>query len=210
MSSRSFALVALLVLVPVRASSAPPSIPPGHARPGHYQVIKRYLDGPWIVPTLQAVRSADDWTKQMNKWALEQKVVGREAAPDVDWNHQAVVVLSLGPQMGQCDVEVNHCMVEADTTLFDLRFLTPTQWDPNGDILHPAVLIAVDRADLKNLLVHFDCLIDGLPDRQSRRGNGIGISAGMAPTSDQPSVEAVNASSDANTTWGRVKDSYRR
>jgi hypothetical protein len=205
-----FSALAALLLSPIPALSAPPSIPPGHARPGHYQVIKTYLEGPWVVPTLEAVRSADESNNQMNRWWLEQKVVGKEAPPDINWSHQAVIVLSLGKQLGQCDVDVNHCTVFADTTLFDLHFVTPTQWDPNADVLHPAVLIAVDRADLKNLLVHYDCLIDGLPNGQGRRGNGVGISAGIAPTSDLPSVEAVNASFDANTTWGRVKDTYRR
>ena len=209
MRSPLCAAVMALLLVPIPALPAPPPIPPGHARPGHYEVIKTYLDGPWLVPTLEAVCSADDWNNKMNKWALEQKVVGKEAPPDINWNHQAVIVLSLGRQLGQCGVGVNDCRVFADTTLFDLHFSTPTQWDPNGDLQHPAVLIAVDRADLKNLLVHYDCLIDGLPNAQGRRGNGVGISTGMAPTSDLPSVEAVNASFDVNTTWGRVKDTYR-
>jgi hypothetical protein len=202
--SLSLAALAVLLLVAVPALAAPPSVPPGHARPGRFQVIKKYADGPWLVPTLKAMRSPEAWNLQMTRWLADQAVVGREDPPAINWNQQAVIVLSLGSQMGQCGVDVNHCMVEADTTLFDLHFITPPQWDPNGSIEHPAVLIAVDRSDLKNLKVQFDCEINGLPNRQDRRSYGFDVNS-----SDVPTVDAVEASSEANTTWGRVKDSYR-
>jgi len=202
--SLSLAVLAALLLVAVPALSAPPPVPPGHARPGRFEVIKRYADGPWLVPTLHGFRSPEAWNLQMTKWQADQTVVGREDPPNINWSQQAVIVLSLGQQTGHCDVAVNHCMVEADTTLFDLHFITPTQWDPNGSAEYPAVLIAVDRSDLKNLKVQFDCDINGLPNRQGRRSYGFDANSGDAPT-----VDAVEASSDANTTWGRVKDSYR-
>ena len=201
------AAIAALLLFSVPALSAPKPIPPGLARAGKFQVIKRYVDGPWLVPTLHAIRSSDDWDRQMGTWLLEQKVVGREAAPNINWNHQAVVVLSLGSQMGECGVDVKHCTVQALTTLFDLHFVTPTQWDPNGSVQHPAVLIAIDRSDLKNLEIRFDSVIDGLPSGQNRRATGIGLTSGATPA---PSSESVGATFDATTTWGRLKDVYRR
>ena len=194
------ALLALLVL-PAAAQSAPKPVPPGHARTAKFQVYKQYLDGPWLVPTLHAVRSASEWNSQMDTWQLEQKVVGRESAPDVDWSHQAVVVLSLGRQVGNFTMCVNNCTVDGDVTLMDLHFQTPTQWDPNGDVVHPAVLVTVERSDLKNLEIRTDCTVDGLPDGSSRRDSGFAALA---------QANAANALLDGPTTWGRVKDAYRR
>lgn len=205
---RSLACAALTALLfsPVAALSAPKPVPPGHARAAKFQVFKKYLDGPWLVPTVHSLRSADEWNRQMSEWLLDQKVVGRESAPDVDWSHQAVVVLSLGRQIGNCSMTVNNCTVAGDTTVLDVHLETPTQWDPYGDVVHPAVLVTVERSDLKNLEIRCDSVIDGLPNSAGRRGgNGAGLS--FEPVSGDANVTTTLG---AATTWGRVKDAYRR
>ena len=208
------AAVAALLLSPIPSLAEPPHvIPPGHARQAGFKVIKNYADGPWLVPTLHALRSANDWNLQMAKWLADEQVVGREAAPDVDWSHEAVIVVSLGKQVGNCTLTVNECMVDGDITVMDLHLTTPTQWDPNGDVVHPAVLIAVDREDLKNLEIRTDCTVDGLPGGANRRG-GNGATLALQPTGSDASIApaGVDATTtlEAATTWGRVKDAYRR
>ena len=201
---RSLAAILALLFLPVAAQSAPKPGPPGHARTAKFQIYKQSFDGPWLVPTLHAGRSASEWNAQMDTWALEEKVVGKEAAPDVDWSHQAVIVLSLGKQVGNCTMSVSTCTVDADVTLMELHFVTPTQWDPNGDVVHPAVLITVERSDLKNLEITTDCTVDGLPDGSSRRGSG--LTAQAQTTADNATLTLDGG----RTTWGRVKDAYRR
>jgi len=196
-----------LVLLPVSAYAAPTNPTAlGHTRCAPFQVVQKYVDGPWLVPTLKAMRTKDEWNLQMTRWLADQAVVGREAPPDIDWNRQSVVVLSLGKQVGNAAVTVNQCTVDGDITVLDLHFDTPTQWDPYGDVAHPAVIVAVDRADLKNLEIRCDTVVEGLPNGQNRRENGARLTGDTAVA---PAGESAAAEFPANTTWGRVKGSYR-
>jgi hypothetical protein len=183
------------------------------ARPAHFDVIKKYSDGPWVLPTLELVRSDNEWNALMTAWLTEQRVVGREAAPVVDWTHDAVIVLALGSQFASVGVSVKDCVVEGDVTVLDLHFETGDQWDPNGQVEHPAVILAISRADLKDIELRCDATIDGLPPSANRR-NGLRIHAADGSTFDvaqAPAGESVTSGSlaDAKTTWGRVKADYR-
>ena len=109
-------------------------------RPIPFDVIKKYQDGPWLVPTLESVVSANDWDMKMAHWYAQGEVAGIEQAPVIDWQHKALVIVSLGRQSCQCGVNVNKCLVEADSTLLDLHFDTGgDQWDPSHEDGHPAV-----------------------------------------------------------------------
>jgi hypothetical protein len=198
-------------------------------RDARFAIIKAYHDGPWVKPTLDLLRSETEWNQKMAAWQAEQRVVGAEAPPSIDWKHQAVVVLSLGSQFGQVGVTVNKCQVEGDLTILDLHFDVQDQWDPFGEPSHPAVLVAVDRADIKNVQIRCDAVVDGLPPGLSRktfRPNGAlaGVTAAVAtltspngqtsPIATETEVAAAPTSENVSlgetkTTWGRVKAGYR-
>jgi len=190
-----------------------------HTRDARFEIIKAYHDGPWVKPTLDWLRSETEWDAKMAAWLAEERVIGREAAPMIDWKHQAVVVLSLGSQFGRVGVTVNKCQVEGDLTILDLHFDVDDQWDPYGEPSHPAVLVAVDRADLKDVQLRCDATVDGLPPGLSRRilrelsagsgsSAGTGSSVGGTEAALAPTTENISLS-ETKTTWGRVKAGYR-
>jgi hypothetical protein len=183
------------------------------ARDARFEVVKAYHDGPWLKPTLDLLRSETEWDARMASWLAEERVVGAEAAPKIDWKHQVIVVLSLGSQFGQVGVTVNKCQVEGDLTILDLHFDVQDQWDPYGEPSHPAVLVAVDRADVKNVELRCDATVDGLPPGLSRRTfrenpAGTGSAVGVSETAVAPAAENVSLA-ETRTTWGRVKAGYR-
>jgi len=110
----SAAIAAILLAAPA-AFAATGQTPVGDTavRDARFAIIKAYHDGPWVKPTLDLLRSETEWNQKMAAWQAEQRVVGAEAPPSIDWKHQAVVVLSLGSQFGQVGVTVNKCQVEA-------------------------------------------------------------------------------------------------
>ena len=186
-----------------------------HTRDARFEIVKAYHDGPWLKPTLDLLRSETEWDAKMASWLAEERVVGREAAPKIDWKHQVIVVLSLGSQFGQVGVTVNKCQVEGDLTILDLHFDVEDQWDPYGEPSHPAVLVAVDRADIKNVELRCDATVDGLPPGLSRRtfretptGTGTGTALGVTEAAVAPTAENVSLG-ETKTTWGRVKAGYR-
>jgi hypothetical protein len=214
---------AALILFQVAAVNANPGGNPnlGKNRPARYQVAKKYLDGPWVKPTLEALHSPDDWERAMVRWQADQQVSGYESAPAIDWQHQAIVVVSLGPLTDRSDVAVHDCLVDADSTIVDLVATLPERWDPNADTIHPALLIAVDHADLKNLKLLCNATVDGLPGSRGRK-NGIPVPAATVNTAGAdvtavepvapvaaPAQEMATASFQGKTTWGRVKAGYR-
>jgi len=185
------------------------------ARDARFEIIKAYHDGPWIKPTLDLLRSENEWDSKMAQWLLEERVVGPEVAPSIDWKHQSVVVLSLGSQFGHIGVTVNKCQVEGDLTIVDLHFDMDDQWDPTGEPSHPAVILAVERADLKNIELRCDATVDGLPPGLLRRtllvpgtGTRTGASVGSTEAAIAPASDNVSLA-EAKTTWGRVKAGYR-
>jgi hypothetical protein len=177
-------------------------------RTARFSVIKEYTDGPWLLPTLELVRSEVEWKALMDAWFVEHRVVGVEDPPRVDWNHQAVIVLALGSQFASVSVAVKTCTVEGDVTVLELDFETGTQWDPTGDLAHPAVIVAIERADLKQFKLHCDATIDGLPPGLGRPVGARMNTAGALDVAPAPSGESVSLA-DAKTTWGRVKADYR-
>ena len=207
------ALAAIVLFTAPHALAATGETPVGlvRARDARYEIVKAYKDGPWLKPTLDVLRSESEWNSKMANWLVEQRVVGPEAAPPVDWKHQVLVVLALGSQFGQVGVTVNHCKVEADLTILDLHFAVADQWDPYGEPSHPAVIVALDRADLKDVEVRCDATVDGLPPGLSRKTLRVsGSRAGSDAMDAAIAPAAANVSLvDAKTTWGRVKADYR-
>jgi len=205
------AIAAIVILAAPMALAATGQTPVGQTRTreARFEIVKAYHDGPWLKPTLDLLRSENEWDQKMAQWQIEQRVVGPEKAPAIDWKHQSAVVLSLGSQFGQVGVTVNKCAVEGDLTILDLHFEVDGQWDPFGEPSHPAVILAIDRADIKDVEIRCDAVVDGLPPGLSRktiRGTGTGISgtgAAVAPTPENASL------TESKTTWGRVKADYR-
>jgi len=212
------AAIAALVLTaaPVAlAATGQTPIVQTHTRDARFEIVKAYHDGPWVKPTLELLRSENEWKLKMDDWFNKQVVIGTEDPPQVDWKHNAVVVLSLGSCFGHVGVTVNNCRVEGDLTILDLHFEMDDQWDPNGEPSYPAVVLAVDRADLKDIELRCDATVEGLPPGLSRklpRFNGTGITVGttvgtteaaIAPAAENVSLEQTK------TTWGRVKAGYR-
>lgn len=180
-------------------------------RDARFEIVKVYHDGPWLKPTLELVRSDNEWQLKMADWLSKEVVIGTEGAPPVDWKHSDAIVLSLGSCFGHVGVTVNNCQVEGDKTILDLHFEMDDQWDPNGEPSHPAVILAVDRADLKNIELRCDATVEGLPPGLSRklpRFNGAGITQGVTESVLAPAVGNVSLA-QMNTTWGRVKADYR-
>ncbi len=233
LASRRFLLrgtIGLLVLAGLaltrRSDAGPPDkVLDARARPVPFQILQKFQDGPWLVPTLRSFRSESDWNMAMEQWLAREEVAGRQAPPKVDWTHQAVVVLALGTQPRRTGVSVHECRVEGELTILDLHFDTGgDQWDPFYVAEHPAVVVALERSDLKNLKLICDAVVDGLPGAAGRplphlnrpgspRGTAAVASTGpqamdAAPISAAESVQLLDGGA-ASTTWGRVKASYR-
>ena len=207
------AIAAIVLFAAPMAHAATGETPAGlvRARDARFEVVKAYKDGPWVKPTLDVLRSESEWNSKMANWLVEQRVVGPEAPPAIDWKHQVAVVLSLGSQFGRIGVSVNHCMVEADLTILDLHFDVDDQWDPYGEPSHPAVIVALERADLKDVEVRCDATVDGLPpglSRKTLRVSGSRASSDAMDAAIAPAAANVSLM-DAKTTWGRVKADYR-
>jgi len=223
------AAIAALVLtaapVALAATGETPAVQT-RSREARFEIVKAYHDGPWVKPTLELLRSENEWKLKMADWYDNQVVIGTEAPPQVDWKHNAVVVLSLGSCFGHIGVTVNKCLVEGDQTILDLHFEMTDQWDPNGEPSHPAVILAVDRADIKNIELRCDATVDGLPPglgrklprfssgRVTARGDRVnagGTEAAIAPAADNVSAPASDnvLLGETKTTWGRVKADYR-
>lgn len=222
----TFGLLVLAGLIALtrRGDAGPPDkVLAARARPVPFQILQKFQDGPWLVPTLQSFRSESAWNLAMDHWLAREEVAGRQAPPMVDWTHQAVVVLALGTQPRRTGVSVHECRVEGEVTILDLHFDTGDQWDPYYVSEHPAVVVALERSDLKNLKLICDAVVDGLPGVTGRplphltrpgspRGTAAVASTGpqamdAAPISAAESVQLDGGS--ASTTWGRVKASYR-
>jgi len=185
------------------------------AREARFEIVKAYQDGPWLKPTLDLLSSENEWHLKMADWLSNQVVIGTEDAPPIDWKHSDAVVLSLGSCFGHVAVTINKCEVEGDKTILDLHFEMDDQWDPSGEPSHPAVILAVDRADLKNIELRCDATVDGLPPGLSRklpRFNGAGTTAGgtagVTEAATAPATDNVSLA-ETKTTWGRVKAGYR-
>ena len=217
----SLLLVVGLALVPAMSPAAPRA--GGDTRDIKFRILYQHSDGAWIVPTLEAVRSARQWESAMDTWQAKEQIVGREPAPPVDWSHDAVIVLSLGTQGRQTGVEVRGCHRDADLTMVDLHFATGDgSWDPIGTVEHPCVVLAVPQEDLKELRLLCDATIDGLPmgsDRRGHLGNGATrTNAAPAAVTTTAASAATLAAADAGiagpggapwVTWGLLKARYR-
>lgn len=204
----------LLCAAPV-ALAATGQTPVGETatRNARFEIVKAYHDGPWLKPTLELLRSENEWNQKMATWLTQEVVIGTENPPPVDWKHNNVIVLSLGSCFGHVGVTVNNCQVEGDKTILDLHFEMDDQWDPNGEAAHPAVILAVDRADLKDIELRCDATVDGLPPGLSRKlprfsGAGTGTTAGVTEATIAPAADNVSLD-QTKTTWGRVKADYR-
>lgn len=208
------AMAAIVLFVAPTALAATGETPAGltRTRDARFEIIKAYHDGPWLKPTLDLLRSENEWDAKMATWLSEERVIGRESAPNIDWKHQVVVVLSLGSQFGRVGVSVNKCQVEGDLTILDLHFDVDDQWDPYGEPSHPAVLVAVERADVKNVELRCDATVDGLPPGLSRKTwlslTTPGTRSETTETALAPASDNVSLAESA-TTWGRVKATYR-
>ena len=217
------AIAAIVLFTPSIAFAAAGQTPVAdtRTREARFEIVKVYRDGPWLKPTLDLLRSEDEWKLKFEHWQNEERVIGPEAPPPVDWKHQNVVVLSLGSCFGHVDVTVNRCQVEGDLTILDLHFDVDDQWDPNGEPSHPAVIVAVERADLKNIELRCDATVDGLPPGLKRKiprfissrvtgggAEGARISAGGTEAAIAPASDNVSLA-ETKTTWGRVKADYR-
>ena len=169
-------LVSLLLLASVTPAGA-----------ASFEVVHNYADGPWLVPTFHVLGSAEDWNHAMTTWITDGRTAGKEPAPVVDWSTKAVIVLALGETRGPVGIDVTGF----EAGQLDVHFALPPQWDPTGDALHPAVLVAVDRAGLDTVGLKGDAVIAGLPD-----------TAGGTPIAD-------GVTSARNATWGRLKALFR-
>jgi len=195
-----------LAMLPSPAGATPPeTCACGGIRPIPYQVLYQQRDGAWLVPTLRPIRSARQWEAAMDEWQAKQQIVGREPAPAVDWNRTAVIILAIGTQVRQLGVAVKGCHLESELTVLDLHFdLGSGQWDPIGTVEHPCIVIAIDRSHLKELALHCDANVDGLPPGMDRRSE---VANGQNHLNATPAT-AVAAGPEA-TSWGRLKALYR-
>jgi hypothetical protein len=223
----AFLLFAGVLVMPRTARAGQGGSPQADAarqRPVPFEVLKKYQDGPWLVPTLESVRSPNDWDQLMVQWFARQEVAGIQPAPAIDWSHKAIVVIALGTQPGRCGVNVLDCLVEADSTVLDLFLeLGGDQWDPEYEHMHPAVLVAIEREDLNNLKLKYNGHIEGLPGSAGKRTGRIRpVPSTTATDAQAPAmsaadvattgIEASNAGLEGeggSTTWGRVKAHYR-
>ena len=194
-----------LALLPASPDAAPAgACSCGEPRAIEYRILYQHKDGAWLVPTLRAVRSARQWEAAMDAWQARHEVVGREPAPAVDWSREAVIVVSLGRQVRQCGISVRGCHRSAEVTVLDLHMdIGDGRWDPIGTVEHPCAVVAVARADLKEIALRCDATIDGLPAGQDRRGE-------VSSDRNHPDAARVATAAGAEaTSWGRVKALYR-
>jgi hypothetical protein len=215
--------IVLLTLMPAALQAAPSG--GGDTRDIKFRILYQQSDGAWLVPTLQAVRSARQWESAMDDWQAKQQVVGREPAPSVDWSHDAVIVLALGTQIRQTAVKVLGCSRDTYLTMVDLHFELPGggsgSWDPLGTVEHPCVVLAVPREDLKELRLLCDAKIDGLPmdlTRHDHPANGAtrpnaAVGTTIAGTGSVASVpmgagDGVLAGDPVRVSWGAIKARY--
>ncbi len=194
MNSKTMVAAAMMMAMAVmaaRSASASPLADLG----GHEvktRTLMKYYQGAWTAPTAVVLKSAADWTAWNKDMVARGQAVGEEAAPtNVDWNHEAVLVLSLGLNPdGRMALDLAGALRKGQHT--DLRL--NVSYNQGGSA--PCVVVAMQRSQADRVM---------LPD-----GPQVGLPAMAQEYTAAPALAANAASANVAATWGEMKDTYRR
>jgi hypothetical protein len=157
------------------------------------RAIATYGMAAWVAPMAVVVTSPVAWSQWNAEQANAGRAVGEEALPaGVDWSKEVVVVVSLGELSAPLTVELTGGQKRNSQTELNLRVLT----GQGGNC--PALVLALDRANCKNVRLVPDYTLTGVP---------------LAPPIYDGTTTLAAAGDDDGltvvTSWGAIKAEYR-
>lgn len=184
------------------AATAEAGLGQGAARHAvHYQTLQQSHDGVWCEPAVVAVQSEAGWDEAMQELADQGvlMVLPAPAAPQVDWSHYTVVLVSMGGQSQRgAGVEVTGAKAAGRTLHLDVT-LKAGSGGLSSDPSMPYTLVAVEKANPMGVKkVQLDYTLE-TPDGYMAAGENL------------PKEVAVEYGTQQVTmlSWGRLKADYR-
>ena len=151
-------------------------------------------------PTLLVVQSACQWEKAMESLS-GSLAYGADQMPEVDWAHQAVVVVALGQVPYGYNLKVNEVRLGQGKLMLDLH-VDYQSYQNSLDDVSPAAVVVVD-ASAPKVRALYDLDLPGLPHQADAPKCGLSSADQTASNGDTDPRPSVTG------TWGALKSLYR-